>query len=515
MSSVRGASILVVDDTPTNVSVLLEVLGRAGHKVLVARDGESALEQAGYAHPELILLDVMMPGLDGFETCKRLKREPMTAQIPVIFMTALSELHDKVRAFEAGAADYVSKPFQHEEVLARVNVHLTLARLTRELAEANSNLELKVAARTTELKAALEQVQRLQQRLQAENRYLQDEISEAANHREIIGESKALAAVMRKIDQVARGDTTVLIEGETGTGKELIARAIHERSPRRERPLVKLNCSAISAGLVESELFGHTKGAFTGATERRIGRFELADGGTLFLDEVSELPLETQTKLLRVLQEQEFEPVGSSKPVRVDVRVIAATNRDLRRDVASGRFRADLYYRLNVFPIEVPPLRARREDIPELAMHFLARSARKLGKDVTGIQPESLELLVEHSWPGNVRDLQNAIERATVLATGSELVIDWELGPELEAAPTVTGAERQGSELPSSELSTPAPTATSLEEIERQHIITVLRQTRGVIEGPHGAARLLDLKPSTARFRIKKLGISRGEYEGE
>ncbi|HSC06423.1 MAG TPA: sigma-54 dependent transcriptional regulator [Steroidobacteraceae bacterium] len=513
MSGLPGASILVVDDTPTNVSVLLEVLGRAGHKVLVARDGESALEQAGYAHPELILLDVMMPGLDGFETCKRLKREPATAQIPVIFMTALSELHDKVRAFEAGAADYVSKPFQHEEVLARVNVHLTLARLRRELAEANSNLEQKVAARTAELKTALEEVQQLQQRLQAENRYLQDEISEGANHGEIIGESKALAAVMRKVDQVARGDTTVLIEGETGTGKELIARAIHERSPRRQRPLVKLNCSAISAGLVESELFGHTKGAFTGATERRIGRFELADGGTLFLDEVSELPLETQTKLLRVLQEQEFEPVGSSRTVRVDVRVIAATNRDLQRDVASGRFRADLYYRLNVFPIEVPPLRARREDIPALAVHFLARSARKLGKEITRIQAESLELLVEHSWPGNVRDLQNAIERAAVLASGPELVIDWELGPEVEAAQAAPGADAHRGERASAQPSMSAPPATSLEEVERQHIIAVLRQTRGVIEGPHGAARLLDLKPSTARFRIKKLGISRGEYE--
>jgi DNA-binding NtrC family response regulator len=514
MSGLTGASILVVDDTPTNVSVLLEVLGRAGHKVLVARDGESALEQAGYAHPELILLDVMMPGLDGFETCKRLKREPATAQIPVIFMTALSELHDKVRAFEVGAADYVSKPFQHEEVLARVNVHLTLARLRGELAEANASLEQKVTARTAELKAALEEVQRLQQRLQAENRYLQDEISEGANPREIVGESKTLAAVMRKVDQVARGDTTVLIEGETGTGKELIARAIHERSPRRERPLVKLNCSAISAGLVESELFGHTKGAFTGATERRIGRFELADGGTLFLDEVSELPLETQTKLLRVLQEQEFEPVGSSKTVHVDVRVIAATNRDLRRDVANGRFRADLYYRLNVFPIEVAPLRARREDIPALARHFLARSARKLGKDVTRIQTESMVLLVAHSWPGNVRDLQNAIERAVVLANGPELVIDWELGPEVKATPTAVDADGQrGAGAADEQSKSVRPPATSLEEIERQHIIAVLRQTRGVIEGPRGAARLLDLKPSTARFRIRKLGISRVEYE--
>ncbi len=513
MKAAPGASILVVDDTPTNVSVLLEVLERAGFKVLVARDGESALEQAGYAHPDLILLDVMMPGIDGFETCRRLKQLPQTAHVPVIFMTALTDVQDKVRAFEAGAADYVSKPFQHEEVLARVSAHLGLENLRRELRDANSELEKRVAARTAELQSALEEVLRLRERLQVENRYLQQEISETINHGEIVGASAALDGVLRKVAQVAGGDTTVLICGETGTGKELVARAIHERSPRRERPLVKLNCSAISAGLVESELFGHVKGAFTGATDRRVGRFELADGGTIFLDEVSELPAETQTKLLRVLQEQEFEPVGSSKTVKVDVRVIAATNRDLKADVASGRFRADLFYRLNVFPIDVPPLRARREDIPHLAGHFLARVARKLGKRIERIEAESLERLMRHSWPGNVRDLQNAIERAAVLANGSQLVIDWDLGPEVEATPAAVDADGERAAA-SGDGSTPASaTATSLEEVERQHIVAVLRQTRGVIEGPRGAARLLDLKPSTARFRIKKLGISRGEYD--
>jgi DNA-binding NtrC family response regulator len=514
MNSASGASILVVDDTPTNVSVLLEVLGRAGFKVLVARDGESALEQAGYANPDLILLDVMMPGIDGFETCRRLKQQPQTAHIPVVFMTALTDVQDKLRAFQAGAADYVSKPFQHEEVLARVHAHLTLERLRRELERTNAELEQRVAARTAELRGALEEVQRLRERLQVENRYLQQEISEAINHGEIIGASAALAGVLRKVGQVAGGDTSVLICGETGTGKELIARAIHERSPRRDRPLVKLNCSAISAGLVESELFGHVKGAFTGATDRRVGRFELADGGTIFLDEVSELPAETQTKLLRVLQEQEFEPVGSSKTVKVDVRVIAATNRDLEADIAAGRFRADLFYRLNVFPIELPPLRARREDIPLLARHFLARVARKLGKRIVRIAPASLERLTRHSWPGNVRDLQNAIERAAVLAAGEELVIDWDLGPGIETPRASPGIEHSDTESRSANVSVSAAArATSLEEIERQHIVAVLKQTRGVIEGPNGAARLLDLKPSTARFRIKKLGISRGEYD--
>ncbi len=514
MTDARGASVLVVDDTPTNVSVLLEVLGRAGFKVLVARDGDSALEQAGYALPDLILLDVMMPGLDGFETCRRLKQQPRTAHTPVIFMTALTDVQDKVRAFEVGAADYVSKPFQHEEVLARVNAHLALERLRRELRDANAELEHRVTERTAELKSALEEVQSLRDGLQAENRYLQEEISESANHGDIVGSSSGLKDVLRKVEQVARGDTTVLIHGETGTGKELIARAIHERSPRHGRALVKLNCSAISAGLVESELFGHVRGAFTGATDRRVGRFELADGGTLFLDEVSELPLETQTKLLRVLQEQEFEPVGSSKTVKVDVRVIAATNRDLKAGVASGRFRADLYYRLNVFPIEVPPLRARREDIAILAEHFLTRVARKLGKRITRIEPASLDKLVRHSWPGNVRDLQNAVERAAVLADEAELTIDWDLGPGIDTTRALPAIEQPNVPTRPADGSASADArATSLEEIERQHIITVLKQTRGVIEGPHGAARLLDLKPSTARFRIKKLGISRGEYD--
>jgi len=309
-------------------------------------------------------------------------------------------------------------------------------------------------------------------------------------------------------------DTSVLINGETGTGKELIARAIHERSPRRDRTLVKLNCSAISAGLVESELFGHVKGAFTGAAERRVGRFELADGGTLFLDEVSELPVDTQTKLLRVLQEGEFEPVGSSKTIKIDVRVIAASNRDLAADVASGRFRADLYYRLNVFPIQVPPLRARAEDIPALAQYFLERFARKLGKPLRAVDPETLAVLKAHSWPGNIRDLQNTIERAVILSEGDMLRVEWQLTPAPQSCFTAAAHGSAAAPAISAPVSSGNGSAVStLEEIERQHFIQVLRKTRGVIEGPHGAARLLDLKPSTARFRIKKLGIRREHYE--
>jgi formate hydrogenlyase transcriptional activator len=516
----QQSSVLVVDDTPTNVGVLLEMLGREGCRVLVARDGDSALEQAQYAAPDLILLDVMMPGIDGFETCRRLKRDTRTAGIPVIFMTALGDLEDKVKGFEAGGCDYVVKPFDHEEVLARVRTHLQLEKLRRELADTNAQLEMRVEERTAELKSALAEVEQLKGRLQQENRYLRQEISEGDGSREIVGTCGRLRDVLRKIEMVAPTATTVLVQGETGTGKELIARAIHERSPRRDRALVKLNCAAISAGLVESELFGHLKGAFTGATDRRIGRFELADGGTLFLDEVSELPLETQTKLLRVLQEGEFEPVGSCKPVKVDVRIVAATNRDLAQDIAAGRFRNDLYYRLNVFPIEVPPLRERREDIPALALHFLARAARRIGRPLSRIAPETLEKLVAHDWPGNIRDLQNTIERAAILSPGDELRVDWELAPPTRSCLTfasgqsATGNGADAAAGPAAAADTATSASLSLHDIERSHFIAVLRRTRGVVEGPHGAAKLLNLKPSTTRFRMKKLGIRKEHYLG-
>jgi DNA-binding NtrC family response regulator len=500
-----AASILVVDDTPANLGFLIETLSQAGYSVRVATDGETAIEQARYAPPSLVLMDAMMPGIDGFETTRRMRGMATLAQVPVIFMTALSESPDKVRAFAAGANDYVTKPFQHEEVLARVQTHIARRALERELERANAELESRVAARTRDLQHALAEVEALKVRLQQENQYLKREISEQVSDA-IVGRSPELQHALAQVALVAPTDATVLIRGETGTGKELIARALHDKSERRDGPLVKLNCSAISAGLVESELFGHVKGAFTGAHDRRVGRFELANGGTLFLDEVSELPLETQAKLLRVLQEREFEPVGSSKTQKVNVRVIAASNRDLAADSRSGRFRADLYYRLNVFPVDLPALRERRDDIPLLATYFMQRAARKLGKRIDRIEAGSLRRLVEYSWPGNIRDLQNVIERAAILADDVELRIDWPLGPavpvqDAPAVPVSTAAA--GNE-------EPAPLA--LQALERRHIVDVLRKTRGVIEGPQGAARLLELKPSTARFRIRKLGIARSEY---
>src|SRR4030095_14513439 len=262
------------------------------------------------------------------------------------------------------------------------------------------------------------QLDRYKQRLQIENAYLQEEIRSERGFEDIVGQSTVLRAVLRKVKQVAPVETTVLLTGETGTGKELIARAIHALSPRKDRPMIKINCGAIPQGVVESELFGHEKGAFTGALQRRIGRFELADKGTLFMDEVGELPLDTQVKLLRVLQEQEFERVGSTRPMKVDVRLIAATNRDVEKEVADGRFRADLFYRLNVFPIRIPPLRERTADIPLLVQHMLAHLQRKLAKPLKGVTTASMRMLQEYPWPGNIRELQNVMERACVLATG-------------------------------------------------------------------------------------------------
>jgi formate hydrogenlyase transcriptional activator len=338
---------------------------------------------------------------------------------------------------------------------------------------------------------AHEETEKLKSRFQAEAVYLQEEIKTEHNFEEIIGQSAPLRELLRKLQQVAPTDATVLIRGETGTGKELLARAVHDRSRRNSRPLVKVNCGSIPAGLVESELFGHEKGAFTGATQRRIGRFELAHGGTIFLDEVTELPLDTQVKLLRVLQEGEFERVGSSQTIKVDVRVIAATNRELQQVLRDGSFRADLFYRLNVFPLEVPPLRERREDIPLLASFFLSRCATKLGKQLRGFAQHSVERLVQYHWPGNIRELQNVIERAAVLANGPVVQVDVSLlsPDESVAAP---------------------PALETLQDAERQHIIRALAATGWVIHGKKGAAELLGINPSTLRSRMEKLGIKRG-----
>jgi formate hydrogenlyase transcriptional activator len=346
-----------------------------------------------------------------------------------------------------------------------------------------------------DLRRAMAEVESLKNRLQAENVYLQEEIGTQHNFNEIIGNSPVLLDALRRIERVAPTDATVFILGETGSGKELFARALHNRSKRNERPLVKVNCGAIAPGLVESELFGHVKGAFTGAIDKRVGRFELANGGTIFLDEIGELPLDAQVKLLRVLQEQEFEPVGSSRTIRVSVRVIAATNRNLEQAVREGKFRADLLYRLNVFPIEIPPLRERTSDIPLLVSFFLSKIARTLGKPLQGVTARSIEQVQAYPWPGNVRELQNVLERAAILAEGP--IVSLEEALVGRGVTNLSSARTQEN-------------AANLDDVQRDHILSVLASTGGIVEGARGAAIILGVHPNTLRSRMKKLGIHPG-----
>lgn len=343
---------------------------------------------------------------------------------------------------------------------------------------------------------AFDEIATLRDKLYKEKVYLEEEVRTENNFGDIIGESEALRRALKQVEAVAPTDASVLILGETGTGKELVARALHTLSPRRQRTFVKLNCAAIPTGLLESELFGHEKGAFTGAITQKVGRFELAHQGTLFLDEVGEIPLELQPKLLRALQEQEFERLGSTKTIQVDVRLVAATNRDLARMVSEGKFRSDLYYRLNVFPVVVPPLRQRPEDIPQLVRHFTQRFARRMAREIVTIPTPVMEALVRYPWPGNVRELQNVIERAVILSVGPSLQIPHS-DLQVPAPPEPVPAEA------------PTSAPVTLADAEREHILSVLRQTGWVVSGPKGAAIRLGMKRATLQKKMKKLGISR------
>jgi len=357
------------------------------------------------------------------------------------------------------------------------------------LQEAHDKLEEQVEERTAELRRALSEIEEMKDQLEAENIYFRRENKMRHRFDHIIGQSDGLKYVLYRAEQVAPTGTTVLILGETGTGKELIAAAIHNMSPRKDRPLITVNCAALPANLLESELFGREKGAFTGADTRMVGRFEVANGSTICLDEIGELPLEMQSKLLRVIQHNEFERLGSSHTLKVDVRIVATTNRDLEQEIDKGRFRQDLYYRLNVFPLTVPPLRQRKDDIPLMVQTFVERYARKLGKQITTIKHETMEALQEYPWPGNVRELENIIERAVILCPGPVL----QLADKLEPPPPT-------------QLSS---TMRTLEETERNQILKILSETRGRIEGKNGAAAILGLHPSTLRARMHKLGIVR------
>ena len=585
----RKPLVLIVDDNPANLRVLVELLSRQDLEVSIAEEGERALEQADFVRPDLILLDVMMPEMDGFTTCRLLKERPATRDIPIIFMTALTDTADKVKGFALGAVDYITKPFQSEEVLARVTTHLALQQLKQRLKEKEERLSgiiesamdaiiaIDQNGRVTLFNRAAERIFRcaagtaigqpykrflserlcqvlteyvsggaagrppqapiwvsqahqavradgeiftieaslshakaggqaiytlilrdIEERKKAEaevgklrglTQYLEEELRAAQEGEELIGATGGLSEVMSQVRQVAGTDATVLIIGETGTGKEPISQAIHRLSPRKDKPLVKLNCAALPENLIESELFGHEKGAFTGALARKPGRFELANGGTLFLDEIGELPLDLQAKLLRVLQEGEFERLGGTHTLKVDVRIIAATNRDLSRRAQEGQFRPDLYYRLSVFPITLPPLRERQDDILPLVTHFVHKYAAKYGKTIESVSEPQLAALQNYAWPGNVRELQHVLERAVILTQGTCLA----LGNWFQEA-------RPGS--PSSRIDT-------LEEVERAHIVKALEAANWRLSGTGGAAEILGLKYTTLQSRMQKLGIAR------
>jgi PAS domain S-box-containing protein len=628
----RKGSILVIDHEPASGELLSTILTEHGYAVHLESEVELGLQFVKHTLPDLVLVEVRMAGTDGYQVCVRLKNDPATRSIPVIFISSIDHRINQAKALLSGAVDYVTRPFDAEEVLWRIETHISLRRLrenleaavrkyTEELVTTSDELdralrEIHVLARVTGRKHAEEKIReqeaelrqvldlapqhivvlrsdgsplytnqaaldyhgltlekwrshdlrglfhpddcermtsgtqikilsesphqtearllrkdgkyhwflfrfnplrdgqgritrwylagtdiedrkQAEERLQRENVALRAEIDHSSMFEEIIGSSEALRKVLAEVAKVAPVDSTVLILGETGTGKELIARAIHKQSRRSARAFVSVNCAVIPQSLIASELFGHEKGAFTGALQRRLGRFELAEGGTILLDEIGDLPADTQNALLRVLQEHEFERVGGTESIRADVRVIAATNRDLRSAMANDAFRSDLFYRLNVFPIEIPPLRERREDIPILVEYFIDRYASKTGKKIKNINKKSLELLQSYSWPGNIRELQNVVERSVIVCETETLVIDenW-LYQNTAKTPPLN-----------------RPLSQELLDQEKEKIEAALAETKGRVSGPRGAAAKLGIPPSTLDSKIRSLKINTHRFK--
>jgi len=450
--------ILIADDHDALRRGLVRALTEAGHEVDEAPNGNAAIERIHESYFDIVLSDLKMGGSDGIDVLKTAKAlHPTTA---VILMTAFGSVSTAVEAMKIGAFDYVQKPFEIEEMEVKIEKALELKRMRNEID------------------------------------YLRHAQGDIYEFDRIIGSSGALQRVLGVVKKVAKSNTTVLIRGETGTGKELIAGAIHHNSLRAARNFVKVNCAALQENLLESELFGHEKGAFTGADKQRIGRFEQADGGSLFLDEVGDMSPSTQAKILRVLQEHEFERLGGTRTIRVDVRLIAATNRDLSAMVAQGLFREDLYYRLNVVSIEMPPLRERKDDIGALANFFIRRFSGELKKKLDGLEPEAQKMLMRYNWPGNIRELENAIERAMLLTEGRHISTeDLRLG---ETATTSQSAREAQApvKLP--------PTGIPLEDIERFALVEALKMSNWVQKD---AAELLSISPRVMNYKIKTLGI--------
>src|SRR5208282_3081912 len=458
--------IYVVDDDASVREAVESLVRSAGFRAETFASAQEFLASPRPNVPSCLVLDVELPGINGLDLQHELAKSD--DQIPIIFLTGHGDIPMTVRAIQAGALEFLTKPIDDEDLLNAIRHGIASYHARR---HQRPNL--------------------VQHGVEHEELYLEEEIRTAADFEGVVGQSAALREVLRMVETVATTDSTVLLLGETGTGKELIARAIDDRSRRKSRAFVKLNCAAIPSGLLESELFGHERGAFTGAITQKIGRVELADQGSLFLDEIGDIPLELQPKLLRVLQEREFERLGSTRTKKVDVRVVAATHRDLEEMILKKQFRSDLYYRLNVFPISIPPLRERPEDIPLLVGHFMEQASRRMNKMVDSIPSGTMEALTQYRWPGNIRELENVIERAVILSTGSVLQVP------IRALHSRI-APGQGSER-----------LETLADVEREHIRATLKETRWVLSGPRGAATRLGMKRSTLYFRMKKLGIVR------
>ncbi len=494
--------ILIVDDNPENLTVLRKILTKQGYKVRPAISGEIALKAIKSSLPDLILLDILMPGMDGYEICRELKSDDHTRGIPVIFISALGELDDKVKGFSVGGVDYILKPFQAEDILARVRTHLELKTALSDKEKSNlmlqgifssfpdtiitvdtsgkvinsnkamdqvcdelnicggtfqDNLEKKsgqcyqVLADTLKTKRAVKEQQIkcgkdnnekilvlntsplidhkgdfigavMVMRDITRLTELEKSLKEKQSYRNIIGKSKEMQEIYTLLEQVAGLNINILIIGESGTGKELIAEALHYSGIRKSKPLIKVNCAALSENLLESELFGHVKGAFTGAIDNKIGRIQAAEGGTLFLDEIGDIPVSVQVKLLRFLEQKEYERVGESKTRKADVRVVAATNADLKEKMINGEFREDLYYRLKGMIVRIPPLRARKEDLPLLCSHFMQKYLKTLNKKLDGFSDAAMKILLDYPWPGNIRELKHSIEHACILCSGGQIL---------------------------------------------------------------------------------------------
>ena len=451
--------VFVVDDDRSIRESLRNLIRSVGLNVQTFASAQEFLTSQRPEAPSCLVLDVKLPGLNGLDLQQELAKADV--QIPIIFMTGYGDIPMTVRAMKSGAVEFFTKPFRVDHMLNAVEQAIDRSR----------------------------QIEQLKKKPSEEKQYSEDELRSEISLSEIVGQSAALRRVLNQVETVARTDSTVLIYGETGTGKEMIASAIHNLSLRRSNPFVKLNCAAIPTGLLESDFFGHEKGAFTGAAGKRIGRFEFANSGTLFLDEIGDMPLELQPKLLRVIQEQEFERLGSTRTIHVDVRLVVATNSDLSQMVLQKQFRSDLYYRLNVFPIVIPPLRERREDIPLLVRHFVQKHARRMKKRIDALPTEAITALSEYHWPGNVRELENFIERAVILSEGTKLPVPVH---ELESEPR---EETQP--------------VTTLKSAERDHIMRALHETKWIIGGHTGAAAKLGMKRTTLQSKIRKHGISR------